>query len=225
MLEVHIQKQLAHFLLDVSLKVKNEILVLIGPSGSGKTTILNAIAGLEHPDRGVITLNEEPYFQDHCHPIAPQKRNVGYLFQDYALFPHMTVQKNIAYGLKNNNDTTAFHRIGQLVQVLGIGHLLSKYPHQISGGEKQRVALARALATEPSILLLDEPLSALDRDTRRECQNELLRLHEIWKIPFIIVTHDMEEAEKLGDTLVFLEKGIVQKSIICTPQKITSIST
>ena len=97
--------------------------------------------------------------------------------------------------------------VDQLLHVLGIQQLLSKYPHQISGGEKQRVALARALATEPSILLLDEPLSALDKQTRIECQNELLRLHEMWKIPFIIVTHDMEEAEKLADRILFLEQG------------------
>ncbi|KXH86693.1 ABC transporter ATP-binding protein [Sporosarcina sp. HYO08] len=220
MLEVHIQKQLAHFRLDVSLKVKDEIVVLVGPSGSGKTTILNTIAGIEHPDAGSITLNGQPYFQENRRPLPPQKRNVGYLFQDYALFPHMTVDKNIRFGLKNKNDQDALFLIKKLVHVLGIGHLTHKYPHQISGGEKQRVALARALATEPALLLLDEPLSALDQDTRRECQDELLRLHDIWKIPFMIVTHDLAEAKKLGDTLVHIKKGSIQKVVDPSAQKL-----
>ena len=108
----------------------------------------------------------------------------------------------------------AEERISRLVSTLGIQHLARKYPHQISGGEKQRVALARALATEPSLLLLDEPLSALDSKTRLECQDELVRLHEIWKIPFIIVTHDMQEAKKLGDKIIFLEHGLITKMSI-----------
>jgi molybdate transport system ATP-binding protein len=210
MLDVHINKKLEHFSMDVKLKVENEILVLVGPSGSGKTTILNVIAGLDNPDDGWVKLNGQKYYLGKGKSLPPQKRNVGYLFQDYALFPHMSVEKNIFYGMK---DKMATSRIEQLVEVLGIGHLLLKYPQQISGGEKQRVALARALATEPSVLLLDEPLSALDRDTRLECQEELLRIHQMWKIPFIIVTHDMDEAEKLGDTLLFLKKGSVEKVV------------
>lgn len=209
-LDVHIKKKLEHFSMDVKLKVENEILVLVGPSGSGKTTILNVIAGLDSPDDGWVQLNGQAYYQRKGKSLPPQKRNVGYLFQDYALFPHMSVEKNIFYGMKDKKATS---RIEQLVEVLGIGHLLPKYPQQISGGEKQRVALARALATEPSVLLLDEPLSALDRDTRLECQDELLRIHQMWKIPFIIVTHDMDEAEKLGDTLLFLKKGSVEKVV------------
>jgi molybdate transport system ATP-binding protein len=209
-LDVHIKKKLEHFSMDVKLKVENEILVLVGPSGSGKTTILNVIAGLDNPDDGWVKLNGQTYYQGKGKSLPPQKRNVGYLFQDYALFPHMSVEKNIFYGMKDKKATS---RIEQLVEVLGIGHLLPKYPQQISGGEKQRVALARALATEPSVLLLDEPLSALDRDTRLECQDELLRIHKMWKIPFIIVTHDMDEAEKLGDTLLFLKKGSVEKVV------------
>ncbi|WP_210471024.1 ABC transporter ATP-binding protein [Sporosarcina sp. 6E9] len=210
MLEVQIEKKLPHFSVDVNLMVDEEILVLVGPSGSGKTTILNAIAGLDHPDAGKIILNEQTFFSANEKPLPTQQRNIGYLFQDYALFPHMTVEKNIAYGVKK---TDAEARIQQLVSTLGINHLQSKYPHQISGGEKQRVALARALATEPSLLLLDEPLSALDSKTRLECQDELKRLHEIWKIPFIIVTHDMLEAEKLGDKIIFLESGLITKTV------------
>ncbi|KMY52662.1 ABC transporter [Bacillus sp. FJAT-27231] len=213
MLEVQIRKKLSHFTLDVSWEMDNEILVLFGPSGSGKTTILNSMAGLTHPDSGFITLNGQTFFHIQHKPLSPRKRNIGYLFQDYALFPHMTVEKNIRYGVKKKAANHSSFRIEQLLSVLGIGHLLKKYPHQISGGEKQRVALARALATEPSFLLLDEPLSALDQETRIECQNELLRLHQIWRIPFIIVTHDMNEAEKLGDTILFLEKGKIIKTV------------
>jgi len=212
MLEIQIEKKLPHFVVNVNLTVEEEILVLFGPSGSGKTTILNAIAGLDHPDTGRITLNGKTFFSEDEKPLPTQERNIGYLFQDYALFPHMTVEKNIAYGVKKMEADAARERINQLVSTLGIQHLANKYPHQISGGEKQRVALARALATEPSLLLLDEPLSALDLKTRLECQEELTRLHDIWRIPFIIVTHDMGEAKKLGDKIIFLENGLIVNS-------------
>ncbi|MEK3934482.1 ATP-binding cassette domain-containing protein [Sporosarcina sp. FSL W7-1349] len=210
MLKVQMKKELAHFELDVAFAMNKEIVVLVGPSGSGKTTILNSIAGLVHPDAGSITLDEMVFFQEGQKPLLPRKRHVGYLFQDYALFPHMTVEKNITYGVRKEKQSSVVER---LVYLLGIQHLLSKYPHQVSGGEQQRVALARALVTEPAILLLDEPLSALDRETRKECQSELLRLHELWQIPFLIVTHDMEEARGLGDRILFLEKGKIVKDL------------
>lgn len=218
MLEVTIQKQLAHYTLDVSFSMKEEILVLFGPSGAGKTTILNCIAGLTDPDAGKITLHDQPFYIAPSNSLPTQQRNIGYLFQDYALFPHMTVEKNIKYGVKKTLD----HRldiIEQLTNVLGIQHLLGKYPHQISGGEKQRVALARALATEPSILLLDEPLSALDKQTRIECQDELIRIHEMWNIPFIIVTHDQDEAEKLGHRMLLMEQGKIIEEMRCGKSK------
>lgn len=214
MLEVTIQKQLAHFPLDVSFTMRDEIVVLFGPSGAGKTTILNCIAGLTNPDGGKIVLNDQPFFHSPNNSLPTQRRNIGYLFQDYALFPHMTVEKNIYYGVKKTT-VKVNTIIEQLTNVLGIEHLLNKYPHQISGGEKQRVALARALATEPSILLLDEPLSALDKQTRIECQNELIRIHEMWKIPFIIVTHDQDEAEKLGHRMLMMEQGKVNEERRC----------
>lgn len=208
MLEVNIEKRLSHYDLQVDFAVDDEILVLFGPSGSGKTTILNTIAGLTQPDEGSIKLGDKVFFHGKKENMSVQARNVGVLFQDYALFPHMTIGQNIRYGMKRKDEEHTVV-IDQLMQVLGIQHLLSKYPHQISGGEKQRVALARALATEPSILLLDEPLSALDKQTRIECQDELIRLHDMWKIPFIIVTHDLEEAEKLGDRILFLDRGTI----------------
>jgi molybdate transport system ATP-binding protein len=203
MLTVKVQKQLPDFLLDVQFTMKDEIVVLFGPSGSGKTTILNSIAGLITPDAGHIQLGETYFYEQGKKPLPVQKRNIGYLFQDYALFPHMTVEQNIRYGMKPGNRL----HLESLLSTVGIDHLVEKYPHQLSGGQKQRVALVRALATEPDVLLLDEPLSALDADTRRECQDELLRLHERWKIPFLMVTHDREEASKLADVILTLENG------------------
>jgi molybdate transport system ATP-binding protein len=192
MLSVTMTKKLKNYSLDVSFQVHNEIVVLFGPSGAGKTTILNGIAGITHPDQGFLQLNDRVLFQTKKKALPIQKRRIGYLFQDYALFPHMTVKKNIHYGMKEED------LVDQLVDVVGIHHLLDSYPHQISGGEKQRVALVRALATKPEALLLDEPFSALDEKTRMECQDELLRLHAAWNIPVIMVTHNEKEAEKLG---------------------------
>ncbi|USG63686.1 ATP-binding cassette domain-containing protein [Brevibacillus ruminantium] len=204
MLHVNIVKTLPEFTLNAQFSVHDEILVLFGPSGSGKTTILNCVAGLIHPDSGSIHLSDQVFY-DHAHNIKlPTKnRNIGYVFQDYALFPHMTVEQNIRYGLKQMPPAV----LQELLQTVGIDQLLSKYPHQLSGGQKQRVALVRALATEPQILLLDEPLSALDADTRRQCQDELLRIHEKWRIPILLVTHDREEAERLGDIMLTNKDG------------------
>lgn len=205
MLHVHIQKQLAHFHLDVQFAVQDEIVVLFGPSGSGKTTVLNSIAGLVHPDAGRIQLRDTIFFETGQKPLPTRKRKVGYLFQEYALFPHMSVEQNIRYGMRSEG----MQRIQPVLDVLGIGHLLRAYPHEISGGEKQRVALARALAMEPDVLLLDEPLSALDEQTRLRCQDELLALHQMWQIPIVMVTHDTAEAEKLGDRVLQMNHGVL----------------
>lgn len=207
MLSVNIRKKLYHFELNVQFQVKNEIVVFFGPSGSGKTTILNHIAGLSNPDEGTIQLNDVVFFQNNKSLVPVQKRKVGYLFQDYALFPHMNVQKNIFYGANKKQSGDHLETINRLIDEVGIRHLLAKYPKQISGGEKQRVALTRALATEPELLLLDEPFSALDSKTRILCHEQLLTLHEKWKIPIILVTHNLEEAEKLGDRIYFIDKG------------------
>ncbi|MHA6260310.1 ATP-binding cassette domain-containing protein [Sporosarcina sp. CAU 1771] len=204
MLSVTIQKKLAHFELNAEFTVdSNEIIVLFGPSGSGKTTILNCIAGLTKATDGIIQLNNHLLFQGKQVNIPIQHRKIGYLFQDYALFPHLTVWKNIAYGMK----TESFAK--QLMNELHIDHLADQYPNEISGGEKQRVAIARALATEPDLLLLDEPFSALDDATRDRSHDELLRLHKLWEIPIILVTHSRSEAEKLATRILYMEKGQV----------------
>ncbi|BBB89783.1 MAG TPA: ATP-binding cassette domain-containing protein [Methylomusa anaerophila] len=207
MLHVDIKKRLADFTLDIHFSVQNNIVVLFGPSGCGKTTTLRCIAGLIKPDEGTIMKGEQVFFASESNRfIPPRYRRIGYMFQDYALFPHMNVRRNIWYGVKKNN-SKANELYARLMSLLRIGHLAGRYIHNLSGGEKQRVALARALMAEPHILLLDEPLSALDHDTRLELQVELKKMQQIWDIPFILVTHDANEAKALGDQLLFLERG------------------
>jgi molybdate transport system ATP-binding protein len=208
MLIVDIQKKLSHFELNVKFSVANEIVVLFGPSGSGKTTILNCIAGISKPTAGIIRLNDTILFENKKVFVPIQKRNIGYVFQDYALFPHMTVWKNIAYGMKNESFAK------ELMKELRIEHLRDKYPSEISGGEKQRVAIARAIATEPDALLLDEPFSALDDQTRAKGHEELLRIHKLWRIPIILVTHHHEEAKKLGNRILYLHEGKIHDNEI-----------
>lgn len=204
MLSVAITKELNHFTLDVNFTIHDEIVALFGPSGAGKTSILASIAGLNKPSKGEIKLNDRTLSKDDKHLIPIQERRIGYLFQDYALFPHMTVWKNIAYGMKSQ----AFAR--QLMEELQIGHLHNMYPHMISGGEKQRVALARAIATEPDALLLDEPFSALDDETKERGHEELLRIHALRKIPVILVTHNHAEAEKLASRIIYIQAGQIK---------------
>ncbi|MFZ5642598.1 MAG: ATP-binding cassette domain-containing protein [Bacillota bacterium] len=210
MLEVNIGKKLWHFNLEISFRVKGQILVIQGPSGSGKTTLLRCLSGLEKPSWGLIKLDERILFSsDKGVDVPVRERKVGYLFQDYALFPHMTVEQNVLFGLKCNGlKKGGSGRVNSLLNSFGVGHLTERYPHQLSGGEKQRVALARALAVEPELLLLDEPFSALDRNTREVLREELKRLHSRWKIPFVLVTHDEEDASILGDVVISSEDGI-----------------
>lgn len=204
MLNVDISKQLDHFELRAEFRLEKEILALIGSSGSGKTTLLNCIAGIVQPDQGEISLNGRAFYSQENKPLKIQKRKVGYLFQDYALFPHFSAEKNILCSLPKKADLS---HVNELTELLGIRQLLYKYPHQISGGEKQRVALARALAAKPDILLLDEPFSALDDQTRNNCQNQLLRIHDLWRIPIIMVTHRIADAEELAERIFRVEQG------------------
>lgn len=210
MLEARFEKKLWHFTLDLQLKVDNQILVLWGPSGSGKTTVLNCLAGLLRPSSGFIKLNGQTlYYSGEKINVPTRFRNVGYLFQDYALFPHMTVKQNVLYGLKSkqlNQNGSAPDPV-ELLNSFGVGHLIDRYPRQLSGGEKQRVALARALAAQPRLLLLDEPFSALDKNTKTNLRQELKKLHRQWQIPFVLVSHDEADASLLGDVIVAMEKG------------------
>ena len=210
MLRVNIVKKFSTFKLAVDFSLGREILVLQGPSGAGKTTLLNCLAGLEKPTEGEIRLQQRLLFSSKEKVvIPPQKRRIGYVFQDYALFPHMTVKKNITYNITGGCKCGVNYRssVQDLMAMLQITHLQHRLPISLSGGEKQRVALARALLREPDLLLLDEPLSALDRNNRKAVQSELKKIHNRWQVPLILVTHDMEEAAYLGERLIRLEKG------------------
>jgi molybdate transport system ATP-binding protein len=189
------------------------VTVLFGPSGSGKTTVLRCVAGLEHPEAGAIRFRDEVWLDtSRGVAVAPQRREIGYLFQDFALFPHLTVRENVLYGIANLDRAERESRLKELSELLGIGALLERHPRTLSGGEQQRVALARALAPGPRLLLLDEPLSALDAPTRERLRRELGRLLRKVGVPALVVTHDRNEALALGDCLVVMEGGRVRQT-------------
>ncbi|HYX92473.1 MAG TPA: ABC transporter ATP-binding protein [Myxococcaceae bacterium] len=188
------------------------ITVLFGPSGSGKTTVLRAIAGVDRPDEGRIRFGGEVWFDGASRAfVPPQKRRVGLLFQEYALFPHLSVQGNIGYGLGRLRPAEREARIREAAERMRVGDLLRRRPAELSGGQRQRVALARALAPRPRLLLLDEPLSALDAPTRELLRGELRRTLEESGAPAIVVTHDRVEALAIGDRMVVLAGGRVRQ--------------
>jgi molybdate transport system ATP-binding protein len=189
------------------------VTVLFGPSGCGKTTILRCLAGLERPEQGRILHGDEIWLDAATHAfVRPQQRGVGFLFQDYALFPHLTVAANVGYGLQSAPRNDRRRRIGDLLAMLQLNGLDRRYPHQLSGGEQQRVALARAVALRPRLLLLDEPLSALDSPTREQLRRELRQLLATLAIPSLVVTHDRLEALTLGDFVTVLDGGSIRQS-------------
>jgi len=194
---------------------RGEFFSLLGPSGCGKTTTLRIIAGFEHPDSGELLINGSPATH-----TPPQERDVNLVFQNYALFPHLTVEQNVAFGLEMQKLPRAQirERVGRALELVRLSGLGSRFPHQLSGGQQQRVALARAIVTEPSVLLLDEPLGALDLKLRQEMQLELKRLQRELKITFLYVTHDQDEALKMSDRLAVMHHGRVLQ--IGTPQEI-----
>lgn len=202
-LHVHIRKSLPNFDLEVSFTIKNgELKVITGPSGAGKTTIVRMIAGLERPDEGTIRYDGETWVDTKRGLfLPPRKRRVGYVFQDYTLFPHLTVYKNIAFACPDEGD------VERLMNIFGIWHLRDQKPDKISGGERQRSAICQNLARRPRVLLLDEPFSALDAENRRRLRRELKVLKTQWSLPMVHVTHDLTEALFLGDDILSLVKG------------------
>ncbi|GAA0648459.1 sulfate/molybdate ABC transporter ATP-binding protein [Brevundimonas lenta] len=203
---------------DVSLKAADgEFLALLGPSGSGKTTLLRILAGLETPDAGSVRFDNEDFLKQ-----TPRERRIGLVFQHYALFRHMTVARNIAFGLKvrprRDRPTPAViaQRVEELLALVQLKGLGGRYPAQLSGGQRQRVALARALAIEPRMLLLDEPFGALDAKVRRDLRRWLRHIHNETGITTVFVTHDQEEALDLADRVAILKDGVVQQ--LDTPQ-------
>ena len=187
---------------------RGQILSLLGPSGCGKTTTLRMIAGFEEPDEGRVLIADQD-----MRGKRPYERNVGLLFQDYALFPHMSVEENVAYGLKRRGYGRAETktRVGEMLDLVSLGEFRGRRPAQLSGGQQQRVALARALATNPEVLLLDEPLSALDAKLRMELRNELRRIITAVGATTIVVTHDQEEAMSLGDRVIVMNRGEIMQ--------------
>jgi molybdate transport system ATP-binding protein len=195
------------------------VLILFGPSGSGKTTILRCLAGLERPDRGRIQFVSRPWFDaEKALMVPPQDRTVGYMPQDYALFPTYSVAGNIGYGLGKLDADEKRRRVADVVELLKLQGLERLMPRQLSGGQQQRVALARAIARRPQLLLLDEPLSALDAPTRAHLRGELRALLKHLAIPSVVVTHDWEEALALGDRLAVIGEGRVLQ--VGTPQEV-----
>jgi molybdate transport system ATP-binding protein len=189
---------------DLALEVGRETVALVGPSGAGKTTVLRAVAGLVRPERGRIAFGEKVWLDtERGIDLAPEARAVGYVFQDYALFPHLSVRKNVAFG--------GIERVDELLERFRIQQLAQARPVDISGGERQRVALARALARGPAVLLLDEPLSALDAHTRNAVRAELQELLREVRLPTMLVTHDFEDAAALADRIgVVLDGKLLQ---------------
>jgi len=194
---------------NVSLAVEDgSLTALLGPSGSGKSTLLRVIAGLEAPDEGTVEISGRDATR-----LPAQKRGIGFVFQHYAAFKHMTVRDNVAFGLKVRRRPKAeiAAKVDELLRIVGLDGYQARYPAQLSGGQRQRMALARALAVEPEVLLLDEPFGALDANVRAELRDWLRRLHDEVHVTTVLVTHDQEEAMEVADRIVVLNRGRIEQ--------------
>ncbi|MGB9732277.1 MULTISPECIES: ABC transporter ATP-binding protein [Calditerrivibrio] len=220
MIEVNVRKELVgykgNFTLDVNLKIeKGEFLTIFGKSGSGKTTVLRMIAGLLEPDEGIIRFGDKIYFDSSSGiNLPPQKRSVGFVFQNYALFPNMTVYENIVYAA----DKSQLSKVDEILKLVELYDLKARYPSSLSGGQQQRVALVRSIMRNPDILLLDEPLSALDFTIRLKLQDEVKEIHRRYGLTTILVSHDKPEVFKMSEKVVYLEEGKIRK--IGTPREV-----
>lgn len=210
MIEISIKKKLfsalGKMLLDVEFTIQEgELVTLYGPSGAGKTTVLRTLCGLSTPDEGRISVRGQPWLDSaNKINIKPQHRDIGIVFQDYALFPNLTVEENLRYALKQDQPDAI---VSELLEMMELTNLHDKKPDLLSGGQRQRVALARAIVRKPRILLLDEPMSALDTALRVKIQDYILRVHELFKLTTILVSHDIMEVIRLSNRVFLMDHG------------------
>ena len=205
MINIDVIKQLTTFSFEFKQTIPCQgVTAILGVSGAGKSTLINLINGLIKPDQGKISLNDVTLVATKQNIfVPPEQRNIGTVFQDTLLFPHLRVIKNLTYGAKNINR----QKFDEIINVLNINHLLKRYPAMLSGGEKQRVAIGRALLTNPKLLLMDEPLSALDMPRKKELLNYIDTLVNEFKVPIIYVTHNINEVKRIANYVVILEQG------------------
>jgi molybdate transport system ATP-binding protein len=207
----HCRKQLPGFTLDSRWESSRNVVALVGRSGSGKTLTLRCIAGLERPDRGTIRVGGRVLFDSRSGVDVPaHRRRVGFVFQHYALFPHMTVRQNVLFGFRGDGGELREAALREVLTLCRVEGLEARYPRELSGGQRQRVAIARALASDPAVLLLDEPFAALDRQTRDEVMLELGGILARSRVPAVLVTHDTAEAEALADEVITMEDGAIR---------------
>ncbi len=211
MIELHFKQRFSAFELDINTTLPaSGITAIFGRSGAGKTSIINAISGLKNPDSGYISINEQVLFNsERGVNLAIEKRDIGYVFQESRLFPHYKVKGNLLYGYTGGGLPGNFY---QVVELLGLAHLLNRYPADLSGGEKQRCAIARALLSEPKILLMDEPLASLDLPRKQEVMPFLEKLAKEIQIPILYVTHSLDEILHLADHMLLMEEGRIIES-------------
>ncbi|MCC5910119.1 MAG: ATP-binding cassette domain-containing protein [Clostridiaceae bacterium] len=204
MLKVNIQKKFDDFILEKAWEVeKGEVISLFGPSGSGKSLTIQSIAGLINPDDGFIEINRELVFHKQKNIYCPSRdRGVGYVPQNYGLFPHMKIGENIMFAMKERDKSVKKKKMVELLNLVGLENKRDRYPHQLSGGERQRIAILRALAINPKVLLLDEPFSAVDIPVRKMLRKEIKKFLTQWNIPVVLVTHDPEDVEMLATKVV-----------------------
>lgn len=209
MFQFQFRKKLARFELNVSVELpEGAVLGLFGPSGCGKSMTLRCLAGLEFPDSGIIQVGDTVLFDaERCINVPPRQRKMGFLFQNYALFPHLTVEKNIEFGLNGLPEDVRKKKVAKAMERMRLKGLEHSYPRQISGGQQQRVALARTLVTDPAVLLLDEPFSALDNQVKSKLEKEIIDVKNTFSGAMVLVTHSLEEAYRLCTHIALMEEG------------------